>query len=122
MRIEITVPSSNLGDINSDMSGRRGRVLGMDSAGGDLLVEYPLENEIIKAKETINLKVLDRSELILQIFGLHAAGLDLRERAADVLLPPALHLRVEPHRLAPDALIDDGVEADEGAVECGGVV
>ena len=26
----------NLGDINSDMSGRRGRVLGMDSAGGDL--------------------------------------------------------------------------------------
>lgn len=34
--LHITVPSEKLGDINSDMSGRRGRVLGMDSAGGDL--------------------------------------------------------------------------------------
>ncbi|HWB11472.1 MAG TPA: elongation factor G [Pirellulales bacterium] len=34
--MHITVPSDKLGDINSDMSGRRGRVLGMDSAGGDL--------------------------------------------------------------------------------------
>jgi len=34
--LHITVPGSKLGDINSDMSGRRGRVLGMDSAGGDL--------------------------------------------------------------------------------------
>jgi len=45
VRMEITVPSSNLGDINSDMSGRRGRVLGMDSAGGDLqtiIAEVPL--------------------------------------------------------------------------------
>lgn len=45
VRIEITVPSKNLGDINSDMSGRRGRVLGMDSAGGDLqtiIAEVPL--------------------------------------------------------------------------------
>jgi elongation factor G len=25
-----------VGDVNSDMSGRRGRVLGMESAGGDL--------------------------------------------------------------------------------------
>jgi len=36
VKIEVTVPSKNVGDINSDMSGRRGRVLGMDSAGGDL--------------------------------------------------------------------------------------
>jgi elongation factor G len=45
VRMEITVPNSNLGDINSDMSGRRGRVLGMDSAGGDLqtiIAEVPL--------------------------------------------------------------------------------
>jgi len=45
VRIEITVPNKNLGDINSDMSGRRGRVLGMDSAGGDLqtiIAEVPL--------------------------------------------------------------------------------
>jgi elongation factor G len=34
--LHVTVPGSKLGDINSDMSGRRGRVLGMDSAGGDL--------------------------------------------------------------------------------------
>jgi len=36
VKIEITIPSGNVGDISSDMSGRRGRVLGMDSAGGDM--------------------------------------------------------------------------------------
>lgn len=34
--IHITAPGDKLGDINSDLSGRRGRVLGMESAGGDL--------------------------------------------------------------------------------------
>jgi elongation factor G len=45
VRMEITVPGDNLGDISSDMSGRRGRVLGMASAGGDLqtvITEVPL--------------------------------------------------------------------------------
>jgi elongation factor G len=45
VRIEVTVPTANVGDINSDMSGRRGRVLSMDSAGGDLqtvVAEVPL--------------------------------------------------------------------------------
>ncbi len=45
VKIEITVPSTKVGDINSDMSGRRGRVLGIDSAGGDLqtvIAEVPL--------------------------------------------------------------------------------
>jgi len=45
VRMEITVPSQNVGDINSDISGRRGRVLGMDSAGGGMqtiTVEAPL--------------------------------------------------------------------------------
>ena len=45
VKIEITVPTGNVGDINSDMSGRRGRVLSMDSAGGDLqtvIAEVPL--------------------------------------------------------------------------------
>ncbi len=36
VKLHVTVPGEKLGDINSDMSGRRGRVLGMDSAGGDL--------------------------------------------------------------------------------------
>ena len=43
--LHVTVPSDKLGDINSDMSGRRGRVLGMDSAGGDMqtvTAEVPL--------------------------------------------------------------------------------
>jgi elongation factor G len=43
--LNITVPSAKLGDINSDLSGRRGRVLGMQSAGGDLqtvVAEAPL--------------------------------------------------------------------------------
>ena len=45
MTLHVTVPSNKVGDINSDMSGRRGRVLGMDSAGGDLqtvTAEVPL--------------------------------------------------------------------------------
>ncbi len=43
--LHVTVPGDNLGDISSDMSGRRGRVLGMESAGGDLqtvIAEVPL--------------------------------------------------------------------------------
>lgn len=45
VKMEITLPSAKVGDINSDMSGRRGRVLGMASAGGDLqtvTAEVPL--------------------------------------------------------------------------------
>ncbi|MEN6496521.1 MAG: elongation factor G, partial [Thermoguttaceae bacterium] len=45
VKMEITLPSTKVGDINSDMSGRRGRVLGMASAGGDLqtvTAEVPL--------------------------------------------------------------------------------
>ena len=45
VRMEVTVPGEKLGDISSDMSGRRGRVLGMASAGGDLqtvTAEVPL--------------------------------------------------------------------------------
>jgi elongation factor G len=43
--IHVTIPGDKLGDINSDLSGRRGRVHGMDSAGGDLqtvTAEVPL--------------------------------------------------------------------------------
>lgn len=36
VKMEVTVPSSNVGDISSDISGRRGRVLGMDSAGSGM--------------------------------------------------------------------------------------
>ncbi len=45
VKIHITVPNDKLGDINSDLSGRRGRVLGMDSAGGGMqtvIAEVPL--------------------------------------------------------------------------------
>ena len=45
VKLHITVPGDKLGDVNSDMSSRRGRPLGMDSAGGDLqtvTVEVPL--------------------------------------------------------------------------------
>lgn len=45
VKLDVTVPSTKLGDLNSDMSGRRGRVLGMDNAGGDMQtvsIEVPL--------------------------------------------------------------------------------
>jgi elongation factor G len=43
--IHITIPGDMLGDVNSDLSGRRGRVHGMESAGGNLqtvTAEVPL--------------------------------------------------------------------------------
>ena len=44
VKLEITVPSDKVGDINSDMSGRRGRVLGMEASGGmtTITAEAPL--------------------------------------------------------------------------------
>jgi elongation factor G len=45
VKMEITVPGSKVGDITSDLSGRRGRVVSMDSAGGDMqtvIAEAPL--------------------------------------------------------------------------------
>ncbi|MCA9149202.1 MAG: elongation factor G [Planctomycetales bacterium] len=36
VKMAITVPEGNVGDVYSDMSGRRGRVLGSDAAGGNL--------------------------------------------------------------------------------------
>ncbi|GAB4131697.1 elongation factor G [Thermopirellula anaerolimosa] len=49
VKIEVTIPSDKVGDINSDMSGRRGRVLGMTSAGGNfqtISAEVPLAEVI----------------------------------------------------------------------------
>ncbi len=44
MRLEVAVPEENVGDVIGDMSGRRGRVLGMDpGAGGTVVhVEVPM--------------------------------------------------------------------------------
>jgi elongation factor G len=45
VQLNVTVPNEKLGDISSDMSGRRGRVLGMDAAGGGMqtvIAEVPL--------------------------------------------------------------------------------
>lgn len=36
VKMQITVPGDKVGDVNSDLSGRRGRVLGMESSGSDL--------------------------------------------------------------------------------------
>ncbi len=53
VKIEITIPSANVGDINSDLSGRRGRVLGMDSAGAGMqtiTAEVPLAEVMTYAR------------------------------------------------------------------------
>ena len=53
VKMEITVPADKVGDINSDMSGRRGRVLGMDSAGGGMTMitaEVPLAEVMTYAR------------------------------------------------------------------------
>ncbi|HOP76288.1 MAG TPA: elongation factor G [Thermogutta sp.] len=53
VKIEVTVPADKVGDINSDLSGRRGRVLGMTSAGGGfqtIVAEVPLAEVITYAR------------------------------------------------------------------------
>jgi elongation factor G len=39
VNLHITVPAGNVGDVSSDLSGRRGQMVGMDSAGGMTTVE-----------------------------------------------------------------------------------
>lgn len=56
--VHVTVPGTKLGDISSDMSGRRGRVLGMDAAGGDLQTvsaEVPLSEVTTYARSLSSL-------------------------------------------------------------------
>ena len=36
VRLHITVPADNVGDVSSDLSGRRGQMVGMESAGGGM--------------------------------------------------------------------------------------
>jgi elongation factor G len=36
VRMHITVPAANVGDVSSDMSGRRGQMVGMETAGGGM--------------------------------------------------------------------------------------
>jgi elongation factor G len=36
VKLAITVPVGNVGDVSSDLSGRRGQMVGMDSAGGGM--------------------------------------------------------------------------------------
>ena len=45
VKLEVTVPNDNVGDVSSDFSGRRGRMMGMESAGGGMTTieaEVPL--------------------------------------------------------------------------------
>jgi len=54
VRLEITVPSGSIGDISSDISGRRGRIQGTDMLPGDLAVvhaEAPLSEVMTYANQ-----------------------------------------------------------------------
>jgi elongation factor G len=45
VKMEITIPANNLGDISSDLSGRRGRIIGTDAMPGNIAIvtaEVPL--------------------------------------------------------------------------------
>jgi elongation factor G len=53
MRLDITVPDENVGDVIGDMSSRRGRVLGMDPASGTTVVhvEVPMAEVLAYAPD-----------------------------------------------------------------------
>ncbi|MGL4942119.1 MAG: elongation factor G [Thermoguttaceae bacterium] len=55
VKMEVTVPMANVGDVNSDLSTRRGRPLGMESAGGGMQTisaEVPL-SEVMTYSRTL---------------------------------------------------------------------
>ncbi|MDR2344783.1 MAG: elongation factor G [Planctomycetaceae bacterium] len=55
VKMEITVPMSNVGDVNSDLPNRRGRPLGMEDAGGGMqtiTAEVPL-SEVMTYNRTL---------------------------------------------------------------------
>jgi elongation factor G len=53
MRLDITVPDENVGDVIGDMSSRRGRVLGMDPGAGTTVVhvEVPMAEVLAYAQD-----------------------------------------------------------------------
>jgi elongation factor G len=53
MRLDITVPDENVGDVIGDMSSRRGRVLGMDPGAGTTVVhvEVPMSEVLSYAPD-----------------------------------------------------------------------
>ena len=55
VNLEVTVPTDNVGDVNSDLAGRRGRPIGMESAGGGMqtiIAEVPL-SEVMTYNRTL---------------------------------------------------------------------
>jgi elongation factor G len=55
VKMEITVPMANVGDVNSDLPNRRGRPLGIDDAGGGMqtiTAEVPL-SEVMTYNRTL---------------------------------------------------------------------
>lgn len=56
VKIDITVPNDNVGDISGDLSNRRGRPLGMSSAGGNM---QTIEAEVPLAEVTTYARVLN---------------------------------------------------------------
>jgi elongation factor G len=58
VKIAVTVPEANVGDVYSDFSGRRGRVLGSDSAGGNMQTveaEIPLAEVTTYARSLLSM-------------------------------------------------------------------
>ena len=53
VKLDVTIPEDNVGDVYSDMSGRGGRVLGSDAAGGSFQTvhaEVPLREVMTYAR------------------------------------------------------------------------
>ncbi len=58
VKMAVTVPEANVGDVYSDFSGRRGRVLGSDSAGGNMQTveaEIPLAEVTTYARSLLSM-------------------------------------------------------------------
>jgi elongation factor G len=57
MKVEVTVPEENIGDVIGDLNSRRGRVLGVDSRGNYQVIQanVPL-SEMLKFAPDLNSK------------------------------------------------------------------
>jgi len=68
MKLEITVPEENMGDVMGDLNGRRGRVLGMDSQGKYqvIIAQAPMA-EVLKYALDLNAMTAGRGSFQMEL-------------------------------------------------------
>lgn len=81
MKLEVTVPEENMGDVMGDLNGRRGRVLGMDSQGRYQVIkaQAPMA-EVLKYALDLNAMTAGRGSFQMELSHYEEVPAQLAER------------------------------------------